>query len=397
MKTILLLCLFFSFDLLAQSLWEILQSTPQNNKVKALAYRQDAQSAQTQADLSYSAPSISLDLGSAKDIFGEEGVEYALAFSQEIQTPFALEERIRAQRAMIRSLALSKEYENNSFVLDLALSYHLACVDKESFLLMQALVSEQKKAFDRLRTAFELGEISRKDLLFHQVEYLKLQEQERYFQRLYAGSLLDLQAQVQNMEIDTLTCSDMILPSEKNLKIKSQKHAKLEALGYERDAASSYYKLSDSFVQSLGYSLSYEKELDKKRYGVLVSIPLTSFTSKQEQRQAEYLHTQSAIQEELAGLSYELEQNAKSLHARLRSNYESYKTYQEQVIPLSKELQELSLVALFEGEGSVMESLDATRSHLSNTLGMLEKKRTYYQELFALYKITDRRLGETDE
>ncbi|MCD6258351.1 MAG: TolC family protein [Helicobacteraceae bacterium] len=397
MKTILLLCLFFSFDLLAQSLWEILQSTPQNNKLKALQYRQDAQSAQTQAQLSYEAPTISLDVGSAQEKAGEDGVEYALAFSQEIQTPFALEEKNSAQRAMIRSLALSTEYENNSFVLDLALSYHLACVDKESFELLHLLVTEQKKAFDRLRVAYELGEISRKDLLFHQVEYLKLQEQERYFQRLYERSLLALQSQVQNLEIDTLTCSDMILPSEENLKIEPQKHAKLQALAYERDAATSYFKLSDSFVQSLGYSLSYEKELDKKRYGVMVSIPLTSFTSKQEQLQAQYLHTQSALEEELNSLSYELDQNAKSLRARLHSNYESYTTYQEQVIPLSKELQELSLIALFEGEGSVLESLDATRSYLSNTLGMLEKKRTYYQELFALYKITDRRLGEINE
>lgn len=394
MKYILLLCLFLSFDLLAQSLWEILQSTAQNNKVKALEYRQDAKIAQTQADLSYEAPSISLDVGSAKELSGDDGVEYSLAFSQEIQTPFASEEKKSAQRAMIRSLNLSREYEHNSFILDLSLSYHLACVDKESFELLHLLVMEQKKAFDRLRVAYELGEISRKDLLFHQVEYLTLQEQERAFNNLYQASLMALQAQVQNIQIETLTCSDMIVPSEQNLQIDSQKHAKLEALTYEKDAASSYYKLSDSTFQSLSYSLSYDKELDKKRYGVLVSIPLSLVTSKQEQRQAHYLHTQSALQEELSLLSYELEQSAKSLRSRIHSSYQSYQTYQEQVVPLSKELQELSLLALLEGEGSVIESLDASRSYLFNTLAMLEKKRKYYEELFALYKITDRRLGE---
>lgn len=397
MKHLFLVSLLLSIDLLAQSLWEILQSTPQNNKVKALKHRQDAQIAQIQTQFSYEVPSISLDLGSAKENTGDEGLEYALAFSQEIQTPFGFEEKKSAERAMIRSLALLGEYEHNSFILDIALSYHLACVDKESSELLHLLVSEQKRALDKLGIAYELGEISRKDLLFHQVEYLKFKEQESSFQRVYERSLLALQSQLQNTEIETLTCTDIIVPSEKNLKIDSQKHAKLEALTYEKDAATSYYKLSESFIQSLGYSLSYEKELDKKRYGVLVSIPLTSFTSKQERRQTQYLHTQNALQEELALLRHEFEQNSKSLRARLRSNYESYKTYQEQVLPLSQELQELSLLALLEGEGSVLESLDATRSYLGNTLGMLEKKRSYYEALFALYKITDRRLGEKNE
>ena len=397
MKTILFLCLFFSLDLLAQSFFEILQSAKHNSKIKALQYRQDAQSAQTQAQFSYEAPSISLDVGYAKDILDEDGVEYALALSQELQTPFAQEAKKSAQRAMLHSLRSSLEYEHNSFILDLALSYHLACVDKESFLLMQDLASEQKKALDKLSVAYELGEISRKDLLFHRVEYLKTKEQESVFLRIYERSVLDLQTQAQTIEIDTLTCSDMIVPSMQDLELNAQKNAKLEALRYDRDAATSQYKLSQSLLPSLSYSLSYEKELDKKRYGVMVSIPLTSFTSKQEQLQAQALHTQSALGEELALLEYELIQNKEALRTQLHSNYQSYKRYQEELIPFSKELHELSVLALLEGEGSVMESLDALRSHLGNTLGMLEKKRTYYQELFALYKLTDKRLGETDE
>ena len=144
----------------------------------------------------------------------------------------------------------------------------------------------------------------------------------------------------------------------------------------------------------MSYSLSYAKELDKKRYGVVLSIPLSSFTSKQEQRQVEYLSTTTALNEELVALNYELEQNVKSLDTKLRASYRSLKSYEEEIVPLSKELQELSFLALLEGEGSVMESLAATRSFLENTLEMLKKKREYYEQLFAFYKIKDKHLGE---
>jgi outer membrane protein, heavy metal efflux system len=394
MKNILFLCLFFSSHLLAQSLWEILQSTEQNNKAKALEYRKDAQIAQKQAELSYAAPSISLDVGSAKDIMGEEGVEYSLSFSQELQTPFASKEKNSAQRAMERSLELSRDYEYNNYLLDLAHSYHLACVDKEGATLLDTLVEEQKKVFERLRIAYELGEISRKDLLFYHVQYLKLQEQSREYHRIYERSLFALQRDAKAKEITSLACTDSIKPTKQTPKMQSQKHAKLQSLEYERDAALSYYKLAESSFQSLSYALSYDKEIDKKRYGVLVSIPLASLTSKQEKSQVQYLQTQNALDEELQLLNYELEQSIKSLESTLGSSYESYKAYEEQIVPFAKELQELSFVALIEGEGSMIESLDATRSYIDSTLGMLEKKRKYYEELFALYKITDKRLGE---
>lgn len=394
MKKTLFLCLFFSFDLLAQSLQEILKSIDENNKIKALEYRQDAQIAQTQASLSYEAPTISLDVGSAKESSGDEGKEYSLVFSQDIQTPFAFEEKKSVQDAMIRSLKTSTRYEQNSFALDISLYYHLVCMDKESLELLEYLVSEQKKGYEKLRVAYELGEISRKDLLFHQVEYLKLQEQKRIFENRYYHALAQLQSQVQNIKIDSLECRDAIVPSEENLVRESQTNAKLEALRYELDAANASYKLSESFLQSLSYSLSYAKELDKKRYGVVLSIPLSSFTSKQEQRQVEYLSTKTALNEELVALNYELEQNVKSLDTKLRASYRSLKSYEEEIVPLSKELQELSFLALLEGEGSVMESLAATRSFLENTLEMLKKKREYYEQLFAFYKITDKHLGE---
>lgn len=394
MKSLLFLCLFFSLELFSQSFFEILQDTQYNTKIKALQHRQDAQNAQAQAQFAYEAPSLSLDLGSAKDVFGHRDLEYALSLSQELQTPFATEAKKSAQRAIAHSLRSAKEYEYNSFVLDLGLSYHLACVDKERFLLMQDLASGQKKALEKLGVAYEAGEISRKDLLFHRVEYLKIKEQESAFLRRYKRSVFDLQMQAQSGAIENLACSDMIEPSMQDFYIQMQKNTKLQTLSFKRDAAALHYELSKDPLQSLSYSLSYQKELDKKRYGLVLSFPLSFLTSKQEQEQSHYLHTQSALDEELHLLEYELKQNMHSLRTQLHSNYASYQRYQEEILPLSQELQELSSLALAEGEGSVIESLDATRSYLHNTLEMLEKKKEYYEALFALYKITEKQLGE---
>ncbi|MEA2091618.1 MAG: TolC family protein, partial [Campylobacterota bacterium] len=64
------------------------------------------------------------------------------------------------------------------------------------------------------------------------------------------------------------------------------------------------------------------------------------------------------------------------------------------ILPLSLELKELSESALYEGEGTIMEYLDASRSYSENLLEMLEIKKNYYYELFELYKKADLDLGE---
>jgi len=61
---------------------------------------------------------------------------------------------------------------------------------------------------------------------------------------------------------------------------------------------------------------------------------------------------------------------------------------------MSLELKGLSKSALAEGEGTIMEYLDATRSYSENLLEMLQIKKDYYYELFELYKKADLDLGK---
>jgi outer membrane protein TolC len=171
-------------------------------------------------------------------------------------------------------------------------------------------------------------------------------------------------------------------------------HAELQRFEYEKNAAFSLEKLYGSALQNVGYELRYENELVTKRYTFGIDIPLTALSSQNE------LYKKSALQKRLS-ITYEKESFKNQTRAKrekllesVGALYEEYALFYERIVPLSQELLGLSEYAYKEGEGSLMEYLDSSRSYAQSRIEMLELKKTYYRELFELYKTTDTDFGE---
>ena len=254
--------------------------------------------------------------------------------------------------------------------------------------------SEQSQRYTQFKKAYELGEISRKDLLFNKLDLVKLQQNIALYEREYLADLTSLQVLVDSIDIDTIECNDLVQPSKEIILKPIEEHGELKVMEYKKNAAHALYKLHDSTISSIGYEFLYEKELDTKRYTFGISIPLDSLGAQKEKLKAEQFALSAAYTHKKDYMKSEIEHYSKLSILKLGVLHDEFKLLENEILPLNQELISLSKSALLEGEGDIMEYLDSTRSYALNIIEMLEVKKLYYNELFELYKIADIEYGE---
>jgi len=393
MKRQLTLVFFLSLNLYAQNLLEIQEALGSSKKARLINEKTTTQILENRLLNSQEAPELGLSISRADEV-SKEGLEYSLEVSQELNNPFAL----GASSDAIKHLnSLTKEqgaYQLRLMAFEVGSKYHLACVSKQISEGAKMLYREQESKYTPLQKAYELGEISRKMLLFNKLDLMKLKQKVDRYKRDYLSALEYLQQSVDNLTIDTLACDDL----EDILQHKDpdliQQHAQIKTIHHKQNSTKAFYDLHNAMFSSLGYALAYEKELDTTRYTFGVSIPLGALSSKKQTLKAQYLQENASLSTQKEARLFEIQQKTKSITLKLQTLYREYKLLHEQILPMSLELKTLAKSALNEGEGTIMEYLDATRSYSENFLEMLAVKKSYYKTLFEFYKQTDQKLGE---
>lgn len=393
MKIILFIVLVFSININAQNLKEILESLNKSSQIKAINAKRDAGIAQSSLISAYSAPELGVSLSHAKEI-DNDGLEYSVGISQEIASPFSNNDKNLASKYSSKALTQETEYEFQIIKLEVASSYYNTCVAQELESESSELYLEQNKRVAQSKRAYEVGEISRKDLLFNQLDLANLYRKVKAYKRVYLDEFASLQEHLDNLELTDLSCNDLITPTKDIIIRDINEHGELKVLDSKLDASRARYSLNDSYFPSIGYELLYEKELDTKRYTLGLSIPLGGSTSQKELLTKEELELSSSYKFEHEFTKSRLMKASKGLVIRLETLYDEYELLKNQILPLNTELLNLSKSAHAEGEGTIMEYLDASRSYSENKLEMLELKKTYYDELFELYKVADMEYGE---
>jgi outer membrane protein, heavy metal efflux system len=386
--------IFFLFSSLnAYTLEKILELQKEYNKTKSIKASRDAQIAQKSLIDTYDSPRLGAKVAHAKDPI-QEGLEYAVGISQNIVTPFGASEKESVVMNLSRGIQQDTKHELHLRELDIASKYYTTCTSKELHRKSNSLFEEQKKRVEELKSVYLLGEISKKKLLFNQLELAKFHKSTNAYKRAYLEEFTLLQRSVGDLVIDDVACSDMVEP-KRDFEIKDlSEHGELKRLEYQKNAAKSMYELNASPIQEIGYELLYEHELETDRYSLGITIPLSFVSSKQELLKEYSLKQNTAYAYAKESLRDEIHTTTMKHLDKLEVIYDEYRLLQDEVLPLSKELLELSEYAYKEGEESLMEYLDSSRSYTQNTLEMLEIKKTYYYELFELYKITDMEYGE---
>ena len=393
MKLRLFLVLFISVYASAYNLQEITDSLKSNSKTKSVNLKRDADIAQNSLLNSYDAPVLGASLSHAEEL-DDNGLEYSIGISQDISTPFSFSSKNKATQQSAKAITQEAKHALHLIELDVSSKYYAACTSREMQNRSVQLFKEQGLRYKQLERAYELGEISKKDLLFNKLDLTNLRQSINRYQLVYLEDFSTLQESVDNLTIDEISCNDILAPNE-NVELKDiHEHGELKTLEYKKSASKALYKTYDSLIQSVGYELLYEEELYTKRYTVGLSIPLGGMSSKQEILRVGELSMSSSYESEKEAMKNKILSSSKKLKSKLELIYNELSILQNEILPLNKELLRLSKSALKEGEGTVMEYIDASRSYSENMLGMLELKKTYYYELFELYKIADMEYGE---
>jgi hypothetical protein len=393
MKIKLFLVILIALNVEAQNLSEILDSLQKSKKTLAITQRTYSQIAQNELFSTQEAPELGLSISHA-DESTKDGAEYAIGISQKLTHPFSSSSKNKAVDSLNKAIKQRSKYELHLLNIEVSSRYHAACISKEMRDGADLLFKDQSSRFDKLHKAYELGEISKKDLLFNKLDLAKLHQKVALHKREYLAGLSYLQEAVDNLKIDELSCDDLFDISREIILNSIDEHGEIKEISYQQNSAKSFYDVYNSSFKSLGYELLYEDELDKTRYTFGISIPISGATSQTQKQQAEFLHKNSSLIAKKEALKSEIVNVSKSLQLKLETLYDEYILLNEEILPMNLELKKLSKSALDEGEGTVMEYLDATRSYSENFLEMLSIKKHYYYELFELYKKADLELGK---
>ncbi|MFA6136864.1 MAG: TolC family protein [Sulfurimonas sp.] len=395
MKYVIFLILFISINVNAQNLAQILESVKVSNKAKAILEKTKSQIAQNELYATNEAPALGTTLSHAKDN-AEKGSEYSVGLSQKLSHPFSVSQKERGVEQLSKAIEQETKHELHLLTLDVASKYHNSCVSKEMRDKATSLYEEQSKRVAQIQKAYELGEISKKDLLFNKLDLAKLHQSVNNYKRTYLSELAGLQERVDNLAINDIECSDLFIPI-RHVELKPLlEHDELKSIEYKMNSSKAFYGVHGSVVSSLGYELLYEKELNTQRYTVGLSIPLDALSSQKEKLKAEQLFMSSSYAFEKASLESEIQNSSNAFVSKLEALFDELSLLKDEIVPLNEELASLSKKAFDEGEGNIMEYIDATRSYSLNLLGMLEVKKTYYNELFELYKKADLDFGENN-
>ncbi|MDD3442086.1 MAG: TolC family protein [Sulfurimonas denitrificans] len=388
MKIKLFLLVFVSINLFAQNLSEITQAFNMSKRVTSMKEQTKADIAQVEYLGSYNAPYLGLNISNA-DESSNNGLEYSVGISQDMAHPFASSSKTMAIEAKTKAIEQGASYALTILTLDIAKKYHQACMSKEISQSLQRLYDEQNESFFKLQKAYELGEISKKELLFNKLDLVKTKQSVSAYKREYMSALSNLQEAVESLDIEDLECNDLAKIT-KEIEIKGvDEHTLIKEISYEQRSAKSFYNVYNSIFSTIGYELLYEKELDKTRYTFGIKIPLDKLSSKAEIQRAEYIHKDASLIAKRDALTLEIQNTLKASTLKLKTLYGEFVLLEEEVLPMSMELKDLAKKSLTEGHSSVLEYLDATRSYSKISLEFQEIKKDYYNELFEFYKKAD--------
>ncbi|NOR58918.1 MAG: TolC family protein, partial [Sulfurimonas sp.] len=256
MKLKLFLVFFIALNAYAQNLSEILEALQKSKKTLSITQRTYSDIAQNELFNTQEAPELGLNLSHA-DEPTQDGIEYAIGISQNLAHPFASSSKSNATDAMKKAIKQSTKHELHVLNLEVTSRYHSACTSREMSEGADHLFKEQSSRFDQLQRAYDLGEISKKSLLFNKLDLAKLQQKVASHKRGYLTELSFLQEAVDNLNIEELSCNDLV-QINRDIKLNAiEEHGEIKEITYQQNSAKSFYEVYDSTFKSIGYELMY--------------------------------------------------------------------------------------------------------------------------------------------
>ena len=319
------------------------------------------------------------------------GFEYDVSFSKEfklgnIQKLEQTSNRLESEATKIEQGKLLIGFSNR-----LKNSYHQYCLNQEYLSSFGEKYGRFSELLEKKKKAYREDEISKIELLQIKQEWQLLENRLHNIQEQVKDERRELLSQTFLDERSSLSCQDIYPLRTEFVDEKSAFSLTQHAYNKHIESRQIALKRYSNKLESIEVSTGYLKEFERDAYTISVSIPL-NFSS----RKSEY--ERAALMEETAALSSQNEETLmqkkyarEQLKAKLKRLYQSVKGYESNIQSFKESLLPLVYKSYTYGESSVVEYLLAQQQLSDKEALVLEKKREYYQTLFTLYNISEKR------
>ncbi len=358
---------------------------------KALEEESIALEAKVKAENAKEMSNLSISTTQANPDNSDSGTEYSGSLT--LPWDIANTQNLSLQSAdlQIEAELLKKQIALFSFGNRIRNLYHQSCLDKASVILHQKSLEAFNHLYKKKKIAYKYSEISKKELLQIELERSLLIQQLNALKERYQTSksaLLNL-TNMPKRDESILECKDLF-PVEATIEIENAPFL-LSNLAYEKEqeALSKRYQRYDKFSDPVALSLNYDHELDTKRYGIGVEIPLGFTSQRNEQKKVYLLKAQEVLKHHHH--AWILEANAKKdrLTAELKSSYHQIKALEGNIKKYQNQLMPLIEKSFQMGESSLIEYLLGRQKLLTISVDLIHSKQKYYQNLFTLYTLIE--------
>ncbi len=394
MQKLLFLLLVTAYSLKAQeiSLTDIINYVRVHHPhYKALEEESLALEAKINSEYAREMSTLSLTGANADPDTGKSGSEYSASLRLPIDIANTRGLNLESGEMENEAILLQKQKALFAFGNRIRNLYHQSCLDQENVHLHQKALDAFERLYEKKRIAYKYHEISKKELLQIELERNMLIQKVEALKEGYKTSksaLLNL-ADIPKTEKKELVCRD-VFPVVAAIEIENQPFL-LSKLAYEkeREALDKKYTRYDRFLEPIALSLNYDDELDTKRYGAGVEIPLGFTSSKNEQKRIYLLRQKEVLKRHYQAWLLESMAKKERLFAELKSNYSQITALTNNKDRYTRELMPLIEKSFQMGESSVIEYLLGRQKLLDISVALLQSKKRYYQRLFDLYTLME--------
>lgn len=316
--------------------------------------------------------------------------EYEIGFSKELKLGNVQE--LEEKSSLLNSEATKIEGEKRLIELDNQIKniYNQYCLEREYLSSFSLNYNEFDELYQKKNKSYQLGEISRLELLKIELKKDELSSRIDNFSKIVEDKKRVLLS-LGNFNVeDSLSCLDM---TPIDGVIEDIEEFSLTNSSYEKRVESSQVELNrySKNIDSIEISTSYTKEIDRDLYSVGVSIPLNMSSKKYEYKKASIMHKISAVEHQKELFIEQSRLKIEELKLELKRIYNYINRLEQNIQKYNNSLLPLERKSYNYGESSIVEYILAKQNIINYKEQLLDKKREYYNLLFRAYILMEKR------
>jgi len=321
----------------------------------------------------------------------QSGFEHEIALSKEFKLGNVQALERKANRLNNEAQTLEEEKLLVRFSNRLKNAYHQYCLDQTYGSAFQKKYEAFALLYEKKKKAYVQDEIAKTELLQIELEKGSLEAKLHNFMQKIEDEKKQLLLYGSFSENDEVSCQEMYPLSADFL--VNENSFELTQKAYEKriESRQTALKRQSNKIDSIEVSTGYLRELERDVYSVSVSIPLNFLSNKSEYERAALMHESSALSVQNEQLLTQKKYELKALQSKLNRTYASIKSQQQSIETFNQKLLPLMEKSYKYGESSVVEYLLSQQQLSDKEEALLEKKKGYYETLFTLYNISEKR------